>query len=196
MWKWFVLALYQFWKGISAGPALKYFTRFIGAGGWTVSSDHTADFFQNLHNSLSYVTWLTHMWRDSLICDVTHSYVTWLTHMWHDSLICDMTHRSNPAALNRLECVRHGSLTCDVTHSYVTWLTHMWHVSLICDMTHSYVTWLTHMWHDSLICDMTHMGHDDSLSVIFLEMSVRNSVYRIMAIFVTFEKWRAVGTYA
>jgi len=32
-WKWFVLAVYQFWKGISAGPALKYFTRFIGAGG-------------------------------------------------------------------------------------------------------------------------------------------------------------------
>jgi len=31
--KWFVLAVYQFWKGISAGPALKYFTWFIGAGG-------------------------------------------------------------------------------------------------------------------------------------------------------------------
>ena len=30
---WFVLAVYQFWKGISAGPALKYFTWFIGAGG-------------------------------------------------------------------------------------------------------------------------------------------------------------------
>jgi len=33
-WKWFVLAVYQFWKGISAGPALKYFTWFIGAGGY------------------------------------------------------------------------------------------------------------------------------------------------------------------
>jgi len=32
-WKWIVLAVYQFWKGISAGPALKYFTWFIGAGG-------------------------------------------------------------------------------------------------------------------------------------------------------------------
>ena len=31
--KWFVLAVYQFWKGISAGLALKYFTWFIGAGG-------------------------------------------------------------------------------------------------------------------------------------------------------------------
>ena len=34
-WKWFVLAVYQFWTGISAGPALKYFTWFIGAGGLT-----------------------------------------------------------------------------------------------------------------------------------------------------------------
>ena len=32
--KWFVLASYQVWKGISAGPALEYFTWFIGAGGW------------------------------------------------------------------------------------------------------------------------------------------------------------------
>jgi len=32
-WKWFVLVVYKFWKGISAGPALKYFPWFIGAGG-------------------------------------------------------------------------------------------------------------------------------------------------------------------
>jgi len=32
--KWVVLAVYQFRKGISAGPALKYFTWFIGAGGF------------------------------------------------------------------------------------------------------------------------------------------------------------------
>jgi len=32
-WKWFVLAVFQFWKGISAVPALQYFTWFIGAGG-------------------------------------------------------------------------------------------------------------------------------------------------------------------
>ena len=42
--KWFVLAVYQFRKGISAGPALKYFSWFIGAGGirWlmTKSSDY------------------------------------------------------------------------------------------------------------------------------------------------------------
>jgi len=31
--KWFVLSVYQFWKGVSAGPALKYLTWLIGAGG-------------------------------------------------------------------------------------------------------------------------------------------------------------------
>jgi len=36
-WKWCVLAVCQFRKGLSAGPALKYFTWFIGAGGGTRS---------------------------------------------------------------------------------------------------------------------------------------------------------------
>ena len=39
--KWCVLAVYQFWKGISAGPALKYFTWFIGAGGLVCVYDIT-----------------------------------------------------------------------------------------------------------------------------------------------------------
>ena len=33
-WKWFVLAEYQFWNGISLGPSLEYFTWFIGSGGF------------------------------------------------------------------------------------------------------------------------------------------------------------------
>jgi len=41
-WKWFVLAVYQFRKGISAGPALKYFTWFIRAGGEPLRSLHKA----------------------------------------------------------------------------------------------------------------------------------------------------------
>jgi len=55
-WKWFVWAVYQFWKGISAGPALKYFTWFIGAGGsshdvWEMTF-HTIGLHDTFHFSL------------------------------------------------------------------------------------------------------------------------------------------------
>jgi len=47
----------------------------------------------------SYVTWLIHLWHDSL-CDTTYAslYATWLLHdmtwhnpVWHDAFVCDMT---------------------------------------------------------------------------------------------------------
>ena len=47
--KWFVLAVYHFWKGISAGPALKYFTWFIGAGGHITRRIHVS--------SVIHITW-------------------------------------------------------------------------------------------------------------------------------------------
>jgi len=53
--------------------------------------------------SHTYVPWLTHVCRDSLICVITHSCVSSLTHMCHDSHICATTIHTAPLSslLNR-----------------------------------------------------------------------------------------------
>ena len=37
------------------------------------------------------LTWLSYMWLDCLMWDLTVLYVTWLSYMWFDCLICDLT---------------------------------------------------------------------------------------------------------
>jgi len=34
------------------------------------------------------VTWLIHVWRDSIMREITYEYVTWLSHVWRESFTC------------------------------------------------------------------------------------------------------------
>jgi len=86
-----------------------------------------------------YVTWLIHVWHDSLWCNMINSCSTWLIHTWHDSFMCT----------TRFIHVQHDSCTRDMTHVCVTGL---YRVSL----THSYVIRFIHVWHDAFTRDMTH----------------------------------------
>jgi len=137
----------------------------------------------------SYVTWLMHIWRDSLVCDMTlggvaqlhcalwggchGAHVTWRIHLWHGSFVCDLTHWHD--SLTWLIGMTHwydsleGRIDMTHWHDALTWLIDMthWHDSLIwrIDMTHWHnsLKWLIEMthWHDSLtwLVEMTHW-HD------------------------------------
>jgi len=71
-----------------------------------------------------YVTYLIHVWYDSIMRDKTHACVTWLrTHscvawlpeVWFDSFMCGMTY----------SCVA-WPFMCDMIHSWVAELIHAW----------------------------------------------------------------------
>jgi len=72
----------------------------------TRALQHTAHVNRNMQHSVS-LSWreshVSHVTRDSFMCDITDSNVTCLIYMWYYWFICDMT------------------------DSYVMWLIYMWH---------------------------------------------------------------------
>ena len=133
--KWFVLAVYQFWKGISEGPALKYFTWFIGAGGLSKWSNKSL-FEQVVPLPFEWVV-QQDIWAGRPTSHVTHvgeschTCKQVMSHMW----------------------TSHVTPTSHVTQtSHVTPTSHVTHVNESCHTRERVTQWTrSHVWHDSFI---------------------------------------------
>jgi len=128
------------------------------------------------HLTHACVTWLIHVWHDSVMSGMTHSCVRWLVHMWHDSFTSEMTHFHHVqwyvTWLIHVCDMTHSR--CDMTHSRVKWLTF-----IMCNVAHEprhtyecvlshirlshfiHVTWLVH---DSFMRDMTHFQSERNIT--------------------------------
>jgi len=79
-----------------------------------------------IHSCVTCVIWLSHVWYDSLRCDMTHSCATWPIHVWNDTFVC-----------HRLVHTVHASLLCQQKNSARAFY-FFWRFILYCKSTQLY----------------------------------------------------------